>query len=164
MKGAVDVRRVFVSSAMISSPQQRVKGVPPTQGDKFVVGGRVIEQKDARLKVWRRAIAYECQRSGWTPIEGPVSIRLLFSLPRPRSHYGTGRNAHHLKPNAPHLCATKPDADKLARAVLDALTQCGAIGDDANVVQLTVEKWYVSEATNNPGVLIHATPITGHNA
>lgn len=137
--------------------------MPPTQGDKFAVGGRVIEQKDARIKAWRRMIATECRQVGWEPVLGPVSLTLVFHLPRPASHYGTGRNAGMIKPGRPDWCATKPDVDKLARAVLDALTKCGAIGDDATVVELKASKWYTG-TDGWVGVHIRATPINDHNA
>ena len=50
-----------------------------------------------------------------------IVLDLLFRFPRPRSHFGTGRNAGQLKPSAPFYVRTRPDLDKLARAVGDAL-------------------------------------------
>lgn len=152
---------VWVSSAAITSPNGRIRGVPPTQGDKFAVGGRVIEQKHTRIKAWRRMITVAIRQSTWRQIPGPTSVRLIFWLPRPGSHYRTGRYAGLLKPDAPQLCTSKPDVDKLARAVLDALTQCQAIGDDALVVDLAVSKRYCDQ-TGQVGVDIHAAP--GHTA
>jgi len=153
-------QQVWVSSEMMSSKRGRIKGVPPTQGDKFTVDGRVIEQKDTRLKLWRRLIAVAVQQALWQPVPpGPVRVDLTFVLPRPLSHLDTrGR----LKPNAPMICTVKPDGDKLARAVLDALTQCGAIGDDATVADLHITKPY----TNNGGVgvLITVEPMMQHTA
>ena len=153
-------QQVWVSSEMMSSPRGRIKGVPPTRGDKFTVDGWVIEQNATRLKLWRRLIAVAVQQARWQPVPpGPVRVDLTFVLPRPLSHLDTrGR----LKPNAPMICTVKPDGDKLARAVLDALTQCGAIGDDATVADLHITKPY----TNNGGVgvLITVEPLMQHTA
>lgn len=148
-------QQVWVSSEMMSSKRGRIKGVPPTQGDKFIANGRVIEQKDTRLKLWRRLIAVAVQQARWQPVPpGPVRVDLTFVLPRPLSHLDArGR----LKPNAPMICTVKPDGDKLARAVLDALTQCGAIGDDATVADLHVTKPYTRNG--GVGVLIVVEPV-----
>jgi hypothetical protein len=32
------------------------------------------------------------------PLEGPLEVRLSFYFPRPKNHYGSGKNAHVLKP------------------------------------------------------------------
>jgi hypothetical protein len=64
-------------------------------------------------------------------------------------HYGTGGNANRLKETAPEWHDKRPDADKLARAVLDAITESGTIRDDAQVVSLQVRKRY-----GQPGVRI----------
>ncbi len=52
---------------------------------------------------------------------------------------------------------TKPDLDKLERAILDALTKSGVIKDDALVVDLVASKHYADE--NRPGVLIELSRI-----
>lgn len=149
---------VWVSSAAIKSPGGRIVGVPPTQGDKFTVAGRVIEQKDRRIQAWRRMIATAIRTCDWQPLmHGPIHVKLTFLLPRPARHYGTGRNQNALKPGRPSWCPTKPDADKLARAVLDGLTKCGAIGDDAQIAVLEVTKRYSD--TGEVGVWIEAETI-----
>ncbi|MFZ1730810.1 MAG: RusA family crossover junction endodeoxyribonuclease [Bacteroidota bacterium] len=58
---------------------------------------------------------------------------MLFLLPRPKSHFRSGRNAHLLRETAPRFPTSKPDADKLSRAVLEALTGV-AYKDDAQVI------------------------------
>lgn len=74
----------------------------------------------------------------------PVEVSIVAVFLRPLSHYGTGRNLGVLKdsaPSTPH--AQAPDSDKLARLVLDALTNARVIWDDAQVAQLIVEKRWV---------------------
>lgn len=77
------------------------------------------------------------------PLVGPVQVTLEFVMPRPRFHsHQTGRHAGMLRTNAPHWHVGKPDADNLAKAVLDALTTLGFFGDDAQIADLWVRKAY----------------------
>jgi Holliday junction resolvase RusA-like endonuclease len=58
-----------------------------------------------------------------------------------------------VKDSAPLHPATRPDVDKLIRAVLDALTMSGAIKDDGRVVTLAAVKTY--GAAGSTGARIH---------
>jgi len=49
-------------------------------------------------------------------------VDLAFYLPRPKAHYGTGRNVAKLKNSAPTLHTKKPDIDNLRKLVMDAMT------------------------------------------
>lgn len=82
------------------------------------------------------------ERAGWKLLRGePIEVWTRFYTRRPKSHYGTGRNADVLKPSAPERPITKPDKDKLERRVLDALT--GVIyADDGQVVGGESSKWF----------------------
>ena len=122
-----------------------VHGMPVAQGSKKVIKGHLIEMADARLRTWRQDVASvaadEMKQNSLGPFAGPVAVRLAFSLPRPRNHFGTGRNAEILKGSAPSYPAVHPDLDKLARSVLDALTGY-CFYDDKQVVALDLAKWY----------------------
>ena len=121
-----------------------VRGIPAAQGSKRHVGnGRMVESSRA-VGPWREAVRAETQRAmnGHLPAFGPVHVEAFFYLPRPKSHYRTGRNAHLLRPSAPRYPFGKPDVDKLARAVLDGLTAGGAWRDDSQVVRLLAIKEY----------------------
>jgi len=48
-----------------------------------------------------------------------VDFEFIFS--RPKSHFGTGRNANKLKPSAPKFFIKKPDYDNLEKFALDAM-------------------------------------------
>ena len=95
-----------------------VLGLPAPQGSKTHVGdGRMVESSK-RVKPWRRQVAAAyADRNFGDMLDGPVSIIVDFYLPRPKAHYGTGRNRGQLRPSAPTRPAVKPDVDKLARAV-----------------------------------------------
>ena len=129
-----------------------VNGVPAPQGSKKHVGRGILIESSKQLPTWRAAVnaAYMTATKGLTSYDGPVEVRAVFAMPRPRHHYGTGRNTGILKPryaDMPHI--TKPDSDKLTRAILDALsttnTQLGAYKDDSHVVRLEINKRYVRQ-------------------
>lgn len=119
-----------------------IPGVPQPQGSKRLFGGRLVEGNDKTLRPWRANIAGEAraefQRYGG-PTGDAVAVTLGFMFSRPKSHYGTGRNAGEIKSSAPAYKSTKPDVDKLARAVLDALTGIVYV-DDSQVSDLRVWK------------------------
>lgn len=123
----------------------RVLGLPVAQGSKtaFRAGDRtlIVDAKRAALGPWREAIASVAAEAISEPYAGPVLVELNFVLPRPKSHFGTGANAGRVKAGAPFYVATRPDVDKLARAVCDALTGI-AFRDDAQVAVLHTAKRY----------------------
>lgn len=134
-----------------------VPGTPQPQGSTrtFVVNGKAVTTSaNPKLRPWRaefidRAQAVE-NRANLHDV--PVTVHAYFYFPHPRSHYGTGRNAGTLKPNATIWKAGKPDVDKLLRAVCDGLVQAGIIRDDAQVVGLHGSKWYGAEPRTDVGV------------
>jgi Holliday junction resolvase RusA-like endonuclease len=112
-----------------------VRGTPVPQGSAkpFIAGGRArLATKSAPLMAWRTAIATAAGTAmGDRPVlTGPLSVRATFHLPRPVS-----------APKRIVVPATRPDVDKLVRALLDGVTGV-AIADDALVVQLVAGKRY----------------------
>lgn len=136
-----------------------VPGTPVPQGSKRVVRGRLIDVNQDSLRQWRSAIVRQAQ--GWIsthrplrfPLDGPVSVVVGFDFPRPKCHFGTGRNAHIVKSRFREaLMAVKPDLDKLVRAVLDALTDAGVWVDDSRVDSISATKSWVTDG--EPGIRI----------
>lgn len=126
-----------------------VMGTPAPQGSKRHVGnGRMVESSKA-VGPWREAIVAEAKRQGaaGAMIGDATAVTVTFLLRRPAGHYGTGRNAGVLKASAPKYPTGRPDLDKTARAVLDALTQSGLIADDALVVDLHAHKRYAEKGS-----------------
>lgn len=79
------------------------------------------------------------------PLAGPLRVELDFLMPRPK--YMDARRYD----GRPELHGVKPDADNLAKAVLDALgDDKGWWGDDAQVCELAVQKHYHGRA-GSPG-------------
>mgnify|MGYP000554286516 CR=1 FL=1 len=92
---------------------------------------------------WKAAIQAQLERYAGKCIESPMVVKMTFYFPRPKSHFGTGRNAEKLKPKSPKFHLQKPDADNLAKAVMDALSEKSGMGlwkDDTQVVSLTIFK------------------------
>jgi len=131
-----------------------VPGVPAPQGSKTRTRWGVREDNPA-TKPWRNAVAgYALEAmSGQQPIAGPVRVEAVFTFPRPKGHYGSGRNAGQLKQSAPVHCDKAPDLDKLLRAIGDALTGVVLV-DDSRIVEVAARKTY-----GTPGARILITPI-----
>lgn len=143
-------------------------GHPAPQGSKKTFrtkSGRVnVVESSKRVPPWRRAVADAARDAiaelgdDWPgPMQGPVAVYIGFAMPRPKHHYGTGRNADKLKPDAPLWANSRTgDIDKLERSTLDALTTARVIVDDAQVVAVEKVKQY---ANGRPGARITVRPI-----
>jgi len=126
-----------------------VPGVPAPGGSKrafFNPKTKRVNVVDTckRNKPWRSqvsAFAKDAMEGKSIIIEKPVLLNVTFVMPRPKNHYGTGKNSSKLKSSSPLMHIKKPDATKLLRALEDALT--GIIWkDDAYVARSIVEKKY----------------------
>jgi len=132
-----------------------VYGTPAPQGSKRHVGHGVMVESSAKVKPWRadvRQAALEAMATSpwWEPAADRLLMHVTFALPRPRSHYRTGKFAHLLRDNAPAYHATKPDIDKLIRSTCDALTSAGVYADDSRVCQVFATKVYPSTVARYP--------------
>lgn len=139
-----------------------VPGQPRPQGSKrWLPNGAMKEAGEKNLRPWRSAVTYEAQaemrKVGLSKIEGPVFVIVDFHFSRPKSHFGTGRNAGVLKTAAPFFYRSQPDIDKLERAVLDAMTDAGVWSDDAQVATLHATKVYA----DLPGARIEVGRVGG---
>lgn len=129
-----------------------VIGTPAPQGSKRHVGNGILVESSRAVAPWRTDVALqvsaEIHRTGWTIGKDiPLFVELTFRLHRP---------AAAKKRTYPY---TSPDVDKLARSTLDALTTCGAIGDDSRIVTLTATKRY-AEPGEPTGATITITQAT----
>ena len=129
-----------------------VVGVKPAaQGNHRRNRAGGVYDSNKRLPSFRRAVEQAArvaiQDARWPRVPfgtDPVSVAMSFGFERPACHYGTGRNADRLKPNAPMWPTGRNlgDAEKLARGVNDALSGL-VFADDSQVVSLTVTKLWV---------------------
>lgn len=125
-----------------------VQGLPVPQGSLRVyqtpAGPRLTYGRAERLAIWRQMLTLAArtvrdEQDVALLEEGAVLLAVSFTLPRPKAHYGANGQ---VKDRFLELRPTStPDVDKLARAVLDALT--GVLyRDDSQVVQLMASKVY----------------------
>lgn len=118
-----------------------VPGTPAPQGSKKHVGNGVMIESSKHLKLWRAKVAWAAKQHIKAPRAGAIRLDLHFVMPRPKSHYGTGRNADKLKTYAPASHVQKPDLDKLVRAVGDALTGVAYVDDSQTVGGSHMKRW-----------------------
>jgi len=126
-----------------------VEGNPVPQGSFRHVGNGRIISANPKLNAWRDTIATQiAQQTHHRLIEAPIRLQLVFTLPRPKSVSKALRA----------VPTTKPDLDKLTRAVMDAISlerYCQVIKDDSLVTDLHAAKRYADHTP--PGVSIMIT-------
>lgn len=152
-----------------------VYGRPAPQGSKRYVGqhfnpktGRkqavLIESSKSGVKTWRALVAAGAHGLHLGELfDGPLIADMVFSFDRPRSHFGTGRNAEVLKPSAPLAPAVAPDLSKLVRSTEDALTAIVWKDDSRVVAYGRLAKVYVGsadpDALERQGAVIRVRPF-----
>jgi Holliday junction resolvase RusA-like endonuclease len=123
------------------------KGQPRPRA--FSRGGHARVFDPGTAEIWKSDIAAAVRdKLPAQPLEGPLHVDMKFYFPRPKSHF-TKKGK---RPEAPKWQTGKPDADNLAKAVLDALTILRVWNDDTQVCKLDVRKFYNDTAC--PGALI----------
>lgn len=139
-----------------------VRGTPAPQGSKKYVGqtktGRgILVESSAKVRPWRqdvKAAALDLiERTGMAPIDAPVIVRMIFTLPKPASA-PKRRRTYPMR---------TPDLSKLARSTEDALTEAGIWRDDARVIEYSrLAKVFPGEdpeALAVPGVRIEVREV-----
>jgi Holliday junction resolvase RusA-like endonuclease len=110
-----------------------------------VINKYIVVKQNDKVKAWRNVVSAVAKKAmnGQRPIEGPVWIKTVFHLKRPKNHYRTGKFSHLLRDDAPKYPINKGtgDADKHLRSVLDALTDIVYV-DDCQVVYPVSPKIY----------------------
>lgn len=139
-----------------------VPGVPRPQGSMKMLttaDGRAFGKYSDRTVDHRNAmIGWLVQKGCAVRHQGPVEVTCAFLFPRPKAHYGTGKNAARVRPSAPTRHTQTPDVDKLLRLVNDALTIAGVLEDDSQVVRLVGGKaWATLEL--GPGTAIRVETL-----
>lgn len=139
--------------------QLHVFGEPQPQGNKtgFVnkKTGKVVMREGRRgpaaenFKDWRGAVAaaardWQEQHGGVAPLDEPVLVETVFWLTKGSS-----------LPKWRWLPWSRPDADKLVRAVLDGISKI-LIRDDGRVTDLVVRKRFALDRPPGCEIRIHA--------
>lgn len=127
-------------------------GTPASQGSKqgFIRGKKVVlVEMDEELPAWRQAIQAAAKLAAgpnWQPIDHAVKITGEIRIRKPRT------TKFHNHPAGPK------DADKLMRAIGDALESAGILTNDARICHWDIKKVW---ATDMPGIDIVITKIGG---
>lgn len=125
-----------------------VPGKPVPQGGMmaFAKGNKafVTHKKPKELGDYRARVALAAEFAQAKCLTGPVELEASFFFDRPKSHYGTGKNAEIVKASAPTYPTGRPDIDKLERALLDALSGV-CFHDDSQVVVMRSSKHYAPD-------------------
>lgn len=137
-----------------------IPGKPATAGSKTAfrtASGRMnITHACKRFKSWSYEVkAAAAEKYKGEPIMCPVSLSIAVAIMRPKSHFGTGRNANKLKASAPHEHTQKPDLCKIIRAVEDSLT--GVIWkDDSQICEYEHchKSWAASDTPPGTRIII----------
>ena len=111
-----------------------VYGRPQQRGSKFSPRDSVqIIDQNKRSGPWMENVALAARAAyRGELITDPIELSLAFYFERPKSHFGSGKNAAILKKSAQKYHAQKPDLAKLIRAAEDAMTNV-IWRDDAQV-------------------------------
>lgn len=122
--------------------------------------GRVRVYDPATAEGWKSEIANAGRPFvPETPLEGPLFVGLEFYFPRPKNHYRTGKMKSVLRDSAPGYHTSKPDADNVIKAVMDALTTLRFWNDDSQVCDVRARKLY--DDGRGPGCIISIKELTG---
>lgn len=127
----------------------RVYGEPAPQGSKTAVvrnGRAIMFESSKKLPGWRDTVAMACKVAAMeyeTPLLGPIDLKLVFHMPRPKS-------VSRQYPN------TMPDLDKLIRSIGDSLQSSGVLSNDGQIVSIIADKIY-AETPGDMGVEIEVT-------
>ena len=123
-----------------------IPGTPIPQGSKSATRTGVMYEANPKLRPWRQTMTTHLTAwtgtwfGAWEPYDGPLLVDVTFWMPRPKCPKYS-------------LPAVKPDADKLCRALGDAMTTSGLITDDARITTWHARKRYAGEGRE--GITIH---------
>lgn len=133
-----------------------VPGKPCTQGSKDQFG----REANKRLPGWRSDARDAARQAlaGHTdwPMDAPMTVSLAAFHQRPKHHTVAGRGKI-VKDSAPAHPGRVGDLDKIARALLDAMTGI-AWNDDDQVVRIHADKLY-SDLNRSPRLTVTIFPF-----
>ena len=143
----------------------RVVGIPAAQGSKTLTRYGAMIESSKKVKPWRTDVK-EASLNSYTSgaLNMPVKVDIEFVFPRPKSHFGTGKNKDVLKPSASKYCTSRGngDIDKLCRSTLDGLSVSAGgsvLEDDCLAVELCARKRYVKKM-NCLEHILQSPPLT----
>ena len=152
-----------IPAVPVAQPRQR----------SAMIAGRMTNYTPVQhpVNAFKAAVGLAWQQQGCRQLDGPLSLDVVFVMPRPQAMTWKTR------PNPRCLHAKKPDLDNLLKALKDGLTACGAWRDDSQVACCHACKTYASggergEAGESPHVeviieelaTVPAVTVTGRDS
>jgi len=130
-----------------------VQGTPrPQPRPRFVsAGGRVraVSTASHQVQFWRNLVQREVRaavlNARLEPLSGPLSVAMVFGFAPPKSD--PGRSGPHTQ---------RPDADNLAKLVMDVMQSARVFADDAQISELRAAKLW----TPRPGLAVTVQPVS----
>lgn len=100
------------------------------------------------------AVLISDQLKGKMPIDTAIRLEMDVYMPRPKSHYGSGKNSDNIKDSSPKFPITKPDIDNLEKAFCDAAE--GLLWtNDSRIVQKTTNLWYADDRAPGYDIFVY---------
>ena len=79
------------------------------------------------------------------PLAGDIMLKVVFYMPRPQSHFRTGKYKHLLKDDVPERHSITPDLDNLVKMLCDTVQgKNRMIVDDSQICMIQAEKIYAN--------------------
>ena len=95
-----------------------------------------------KKQIWLQIAKYKPKQ----PFKGSIYLKVVFYMPRPQSHFRTGKYKHLLKDKFKDIIhhTFTPDLDNLVKMIADII-QPQMIQDDSQICMLQAEKIYSTE-------------------
>ena len=104
-------------------------------------GGYYDPSSKDKKDIWLQIARFKPKQ----PLAGDISIKLVFYMPRPKSHFRTGKYKHLLREDCKDIVyhSFTPDLDNLIKFILDCISGKGRmICDDSQVCCIIAQKIY----------------------
>ena len=124
---------IFVAGLPVAQPRPRA----------VAIKGRARMYDPGTSNEWKACVIRDLkQYAGTFPAGIPIRCDFTFYMPRPKGHFGSGKNMCFLKPSAPKRPTGKPDNNNLTKSTEDAITAAGVWHDDSQVTDGRIRKRY----------------------
>lgn len=134
--------------AVLKSPGKWFRvNVHPDDSPASKTWGKAL-RSSGRASIAKLHAAGICDAGGVAIKDAHIVVEIEYLLPRPKGHYGTGKNAEQLKPQFEQAPTTdRADLDNYDKAVLDEMVKESIIPDDSRVQWLNSRKRYANRTT-----------------
>ena len=147
MKG--DVHKFYIPGKPIAKKRPRFVTNTGKDGKSFTRNVNVQQTEEGRF-LWEVLTQWDNKPA----LTGALKLECEFVFERPKSHFGTGRNAGKLKASSPLLCdKVSSDCDNIEKFCMDSLNRYVYV-DDRQIVKLSSEKRWAEDGEIASVVLI----------